>query len=327
MRRLPNPKMLKLQESLHDRLATLAKSEALNILLPAGIGDTLWAMCKLRGLARRRAAENKAVKFWLPEGEQKRAGEYLQLLGVDVAYLPDLKTRWVWDRNGEPSIPERGWISAHANRTLEEGRRIETWYPDLPMEYPKPKIKARDKADEPFVLCFPCIRHYMMGQLPGWDWREMVAIVAREVAPVRMVGAGQDLEFIDEIKGAARNSADNHLLDQPFENVLAAMRSKQCVGMFGVAGGPIIAATVEGVRSFFFYPRHLVDKMPGSWEPPKSQWAHCALGQAPHLVREGLVTSFLTNASAEPVNTESVADVLHIPPPQNRTQPPANFKL
>jgi hypothetical protein len=291
--------MLRISDCLYDRLERLQDDDGLHILLAAGIGDVLWALTKLHGLAREREKRGQRVTFHLPDGEQKRAGEYLELLGVQCEYMPHLTTRWVWDRPGSPPIPESGWFSAHANLHLENGRRIESWYPELPATWPRPYLAnpyPRDPATEPFVLCFTCTRGYMMGQLPAATWRSMFVRIAQTVAPVRFVGAANDVEFIEDIAGGELGPP--HLINRPLAEVLLAMRSPRCVGMFGVAGGPIIAATAEGVPSFLFYPSHLVEAMPGSWEPPGARWDYCRVADAPKAVSSGEVSRFFNNQNA-----------------------------
>jgi len=282
--------MLTIKDGLHYKLSQLARDDGLHLLLPAGIGDVAWALAKLLTVIREREAAGQTVTVWLPDGEQHRAGDYLRMLDVKHDYLPGWSTRACWDRPDQPPIPDHGWFSTHANRTLEEGRRLETYYPDLPLIYPRPRIKARDSATGPFVCLFAGTRGYMSGQLPAAYWRGIAERLSKRVAPVRWIGAGADVEFLEEI--APIHKFDGHLIDRPLDEVLAAVTSPLCRGLVGVASGVTISATVAGCRVWLAYPSHL-DKMPGSWEQPGAVWDWSYVAELPGKVANGEVERFL----------------------------------
>lgn len=283
--------MLRLENCMGNRLARLATSEDLHIIAPAGIGDVMWVMSKFHALIKQRESEGQRVTVHLPEGEQQRAGAYLEMIGVHSEYMPALTTRWVWDRDGSPRIPVRGWISVQANAHLEQGRHLRHWYPGLPWKYPRMKTRAVDSFARPFVLGFMCTSNYMMGQLEPEAWRVMIGRMEQDVAPVRLIGAGDDCRFIEQVVGRAPRAP--HIIDQPLEYVLAAMRNPLCRGAFGVAGGPLIMAITEGVPTFMFYPAHLAGQMPGTWEPAGSVYRYCELREALYRVMDNEVGGFL----------------------------------
>jgi hypothetical protein len=264
--------MLRIEASLNYRIEELARDEErLHVLCPAGIGDVAWIGAKLFPLARQRGN----LTFWLPEAEQQRAGRYLQLLGVEHGYLPRLTTRWVWNQPGEPELPPRGCVVVQANRHLESGRRIESWYPDLPVKWPRPRLPRSDSTAQEFCLLFPGSRHYMGGNIGVGQWLSIARWLHCHIAPVRLIGAGADIEFVREIAG--HYGGGGHLFDRPLEEVLAAAVSARCRVFVGVASGPLIAATYLGARCFYGYPGHLVAKMPGTFEPPEAIYGFCLL--------------------------------------------------
>ncbi len=266
----------------------VAADPRLHLLCPAGIGDLAWIVCKFGPLAKKRK-----IKFWLPESEQKRCGDYLDMLKLDNGYLDNvaLKTRWVWDRFQSPILPKTpGWVSLHANTTLEEGHRIETWYPRLPCVWPDTKIKGRNE-DQPFAAMFVGTRHYMGGQLTVNEWVDIAKRISNTVAPVVFFGAGQDVEFLCEITSYVKCSV---LVDRPFKEILSLMKSPQCRAVVGVASGPLIVNVYEGhAPTLLAYPSHL-EKMPGTWEPLDKPWHACQLGALGTFVATGGVQRMVT---------------------------------
>lgn len=278
--------MLRLSDCLGERLREMSKSPDLNILLPAGVGDVLWAMCKLQSLVREREAAGQRVVIWLPEGEQKRAGAYLDMLGVENDYLPHLETRWVWDRPDQPRIPERGWFSCHANLTLEQGRRLETWYPQLPMEYPMPVLRTPDGYPDRFALIFPGERNYMCGNHRAATWAAMATELQDAFGAVRFVGAHRDVEFVTEVAELAGIDLADSLINRPLEELFAAIM--RCELFVGVASGPLIAATVVGVPTYMAYPRHLWPEMFGTWEPSWARTGACLINHLPARIADAI---------------------------------------
>ena len=238
----------------------------LHVLCPAGIGDFYWIWQKWANIARRRR-----VTFHFPGGEQNRAGELCDLVGARHAYMPRLSTQWVWNRESEPEIPNArydparscpvgGWTTAQANRHLEAGRPLAAWYPGLPQVRPELRVTPEQGAD-PYCLAFLCHRDYMQGNLSAEAWGRVLQRVHNEIAPVRIVGAGRDLQFAAEVQ-QHYHSGRAHMFNRHFKEVVAAAMSARL--MVGVAGGPSIVAT-QYCPTVIAYPNWLV-KMPGTWE-------------------------------------------------------------
>lgn len=242
--------------------------DRLNLLCPAGIGDCCWILSKLHAVAAHRP-----VTFWLPEGEQQRAGEYLRLCGYDARYLLGLTTRWVWGKPGDPELPQVGTVPVHANRHLERGGMLRDWYPVYPLKHPTPQLPPCPIKGA-FVLAFLCHSGYMEGNLDPAQWGMILRRLQERVAPVLLVGAGRDVEFAREVMRGFEPGART-LFDRPLAEVLAAAASPLCRLAFGLAAGPLISAQVGGTPTFMAYPRWL-SRMPGTWErfDVLSGWCH-----------------------------------------------------
>ena len=265
-----SPSPADIRNSLKYQLGRLHDSDRLNILVPAGAGDLYWLLAKLHPLIR----ERKAM-VWFPFDEQRRAHDVIEMSGLhDYDYLLGLTTNFIWGRDGQPEIPSRGWVSCHANGHLEAGLRIEDWYPDLPLHYPKLRFDREPPRTDKTILLFTGQRRYFQQNLPAFVWRSMADRMQSAGYTVRFVAAADDTEFVGEIWPQGDN-----IINQPLSAVLAAATAPHCAGMVGVASGPLICAGIAGARVLLGYPSHLPE-MPGSWEPPGSNNIHsCRLGE------------------------------------------------
>ena len=259
------------------------KEGALNLLCPAGIGDILWILSKFGKLAKERD-----IVFWLPAGEQNRAGGLCRMAGLQYGYLPTLTTSWVWGQPGSPALPKEGWAAVQANRHLESGNILERWYPDLPLAYPKLAISYFQKQPE-YVVGFMCLATYMGGQLTPEDWGNIFQYIQDHVAPVQIVGAGGDVDFAKKVSKFYRSPLAP-LYDRPLEEVISVVLKARAV--VGVASGLLITSIAYGVPSVIAYPKHL-DKMPGTWEPFNSLWSHCFTENLPQFIANGALQRLL----------------------------------
>lgn len=251
---------------------------ALNVMCPAGIGDVLWVLGKLSTVARERP-----VTFWFPEGESHRAGGIARMAGVNYGYMSDLTTSWVWSQPGQPFLPETGWIVAQANRHLENGHHIKKWYPQLPLRYPHLRTLYRPERTKKYVVGFMCLATYMGGQLTPKAWGEIFQYIEDHIAPVVIVGAGEDVTFAREVERCYKSPLPG-LYNAPLEEVAAVV--KGAAATVGVASGLLITSIVMKTPSLISYPRHL-DKMPGTWEPEDAVWDWCFQQDLLDVIKSG----------------------------------------
>lgn len=256
----------------------------INFLCPAGIGDILWIVYKMKSYAEITARSGKKVIFWLPGQEQRRSGGLLRTFGLNYGYLDSLTTPWVWSLPGNPSISGNGGIfTIHANHHLEAGHRIEEWYPSVNGAYPA--IPARfNRPKGRYVSVFMCMNAYMGGQLKPQTWASIIERIEAEVAPVCLIGAGKDVAFAREVEGCYR-PAMSPMYDCPVEEVIDSLSSG--IASLGVASGLMIVSAIYGPRTLMAYPQHLA-KMPGSWETKPCDW--CLVGDLKDKALEWIKT-------------------------------------
>jgi hypothetical protein len=250
------------------------------------MGDFHWIWCKLGDWVRRREAQGDRIRFWIA-GRMRQAGSgcrlrravaYARLCGADAVDDPDLTTDAVWDSPGAPRLPKRGIIVVQANRHLEVGRGLETWYPELPARHHYPisipgEAEARAEAllaelGPQRIAVFTGGEGYMGGQQPPEEWRQLLRAVGgtwREVGFV-FVGAGADVAHTAAVASALPTERRAWVSNQPVPVLVAAL--KRCRALIGVAGGPGILGSAFGLPAAMFYPSHLY-RMPGAWEPPQ----------------------------------------------------------
>lgn len=247
-------------------------TSVVNFLCPAGIGDILWIVYKMKGYADILARNGRKTVFWLPGLEQRRSGGLLRLFGLNYGYLDSLTTPWVWSTPGNPDVSGNGGIyTVHANHHLEAGNRIECWYPQIKGDYPVIRT-AFQRPFGDYVSVFMCMNAYMGGQLKPQTWADIIERIEAEVAPVCLVGADKDVAFAREVEGCYRPKMAP-MYNCPVEEVIDLLRGG--VASLGVASGLMIVSAVYGPRTFMAYPQHLA-KMPGSWEPKPCDW--CFVG-------------------------------------------------
>lgn len=274
-------------------LAALPEPDArLHLLCPSGIGDFLWIWSKWQTLAKTRP-----VTFWFPGEEPRRADQMAALVGADCGYLPGLRTTWVWEQPGEPAVPEAGGVLAvQANRHLEAGHRLETWYAAWPLSYPHLSIPTETQT-RPYVLAFLASEAYMGGNLSALAWAQLCRHIEATIAPVRLVAGRQDARFAQAVLRGYPATIPP-LLERPLAEVLAA--ASGAVAMLGVAGGPIIAAQMLGLcPTLIAYPAHLA-AMPGSWEREDVPTATCLINQVYASVLSGRLQTLVESGGRLP---------------------------
>lgn len=253
-----------IQTPSHRKFLHLLPKDRVNLLVPAGVGDLYWTLCKFR---------DSGAVFWIPESEQHRAGGLAQMAGVEYGYLTGLTTPYLWSRPGTPKIEGPGVYELHPNRHLEDGKRLEAWYPVLPLEYPKLAHRHQLLGQSDHVFVFMCGDNYMAGQLSPEIWASTLSILEDRHGQIVLCGAAGDVEHARKVNQLMGGSCLT-LFDRPLNEVLAWITaSRLCVG---VASGLTILAICHQIPTLIAYPRHL-GKMPGSWEPLESRWRYCYL--------------------------------------------------
>ncbi len=287
-----------------QRLPT--SNNELNLLVPAGLGDNLWVVSKLWKIAQERDCT-----FWLPYDEQHRSGDLYRMLGLQYGYMPNLTTKWIWDRPGSPAIPQSGAvISIQPNRHLEHGHRIEKWYPDLEFRNPTEFMECPVKLYKPtagarkHVVGFMSQTNYMEygGNLKPAQWARIFRMVEETVGPVLIIAAGVDVDFLKEVLKHFEPSLEP-MVNFPLDHVAKALASAELA--IGAHAGPLILSNYIGVPTMQFYPRWLAS-MAGSWELNDAPWDWDYLDNAENAVREGAHIRLL-NGEQSPRRNQPIA--------------------
>jgi hypothetical protein len=251
-----------------------------HVIVPGGMGDFHWIWCKLASWA----TGAPRVRFHVAAGDlrggrpaARRGAEYARLCGAPAEYDAAVTTDAVWAAPGAPPLRERGIMVVHANRHLESGRGLESWYPELPLRhhYPlrlpaeadaKARTLLRNLPPKPVCL-FTGGASYMGGQQPPEEWRRLARAVLATWDETALViaGAGEDVPHAAAVADAAPPGRRLLAFNLPVPVLVALLR--RCRAFVGVAAGPGILGTAFRLPAALFYPPHL-RRMPGTWEPP-----------------------------------------------------------
>lgn len=247
----------------HHRFLHLLPKDRINLLVPAGIGDLYWTLCKLGTIPN--------AVFWVPDSEQHRTFGLAELAGVEYGYLPSLTTPYLWSRPGSPEIDGPGIYEVQPNRHLEAGRHLLEWYPGMPLHYPNlmPRHRLLDQRDHVFV--FLCNDSYMAGQLAPEVWASTLRMIEDRHGQVVLCGAARDVEYAARVNDLMGGSCLT-LFDKPLNEVMAWILASKLV--VGVASGLLILSICHRIPTLIAYPRHL-SAMPGTWEPKDARWRWC----------------------------------------------------
>lgn len=258
----------------HHKFLHLLPEDRINILVPAGIGDLYWTLCKL---------QQRGAIFWVPDTEQRRTAGLAEMVGIEYGYLPGLTTDYLWSRPGSPKIDGPGIYEVQPNRHLEAGCPLETWYPQYPMDRPtlKPGYRILDSMEHVFV--FLCSDNYMAGQLAPEIWASTLRLIEERHGQIVICGASRDVEYAKRVN-ALMGGTCKTLFDQPLNEVMAWILAAKLV--VGVASGLLILAISHRIPTLIAYPRHL-GMMPGTWEPPDARWRWCYLDSIQRCVVKG----------------------------------------
>ncbi len=232
---------------------------------------------------------------------RKSGAALCQAYGVKSGYLHGLTTKWIWEQKGDPEIPATGAVLVvHANHHLESGKRIDDWYPDLPYQTPTPKVLHvnyhTETGQTPYVVGFTCQHGYMEkgGNLLPGIWARCFQEIERCIAPVRIVGAGADVELVRDVCEIFSPSLEP-LLNRPTAEVLSVIAGAK--GFYGAAAGLGIVAGYMGVPTMMGYPRWL-SRMPGTWEDDKCKVVSTFLDE---LCTEGAISEFASITNGLPL--------------------------
>ena len=278
-------------------------SRILKLALPAGIGDTLWALAKVPALLKQCGANFADITVC--SDPTRRAEHFLKAFdfvrSVDYCDLSIMEQPVVVDGlyNYTPSQPNWhnrfDWL-LQANGHLEQGRRLEDWMPDLEIDWDIAK-RFHLTADEEQVghsvqkdLGDFCV--FYLGPLGGntieghnrgpiWrpeDWRRLQQLCREAGLSVVAVGADWDRPYLERMRP----------LEEPFLDAIGKWKigetyavCKHAKFVISYQSGIGIFSVFLGVKTALWWrpqgdsisPSHHLsfnEAMASAWAPPES---------------------------------------------------------
>lgn len=242
----------------------------LRVAVPAGIGDSLWPLLKMRDLLRRTNAGQVQIAFC--GGPPHRSQEFLERFDfVYRAYPCDLSTI----EESDPILPSggynwtpsgQGWHGRFdyvlvANAHLERGERIETWLPELAIDWELPSCWRYTAAEIGFaaelrrrlgeyvaIYCGPLEGNTTAGHNrgPRWrpgEWASLIEFLTTNGRRVVVLGAEWDRSYFD----------------QQLAPLIERLRRRDCVeNLIGQTSIGQTFAAIQGARAFVGYQSGLV---------------------------------------------------------------------
>ena len=260
-------------------------TRTIKINVPTGIGDFSWVYSKLLAL-------NIPMEVIVARGHPPRLVPLAELLpGVcsmvvgDVGYevIDKLKVDAKTTKRQLLDWPEGEVIPISANRHLEQGNRIETWLPELPVSHHYPINIPQRHVDTAEALLpkedFVCIFAANKNTCEAWDgwmapqWCEFMQSFRKRVGdlPFVLIGASWDIGLGSEIAHGAER-AGVPLLDLTGRTVLGVSfhivkRSKYFIAF---PSGMAIYGHVLNHPTTMFYPDCL-QGMIGTFDSPTAR--------------------------------------------------------
>ena len=253
---------------------------ALDFVVPPGIGDISWIYSKLVGLGR-------ALHITVPHSNHDRAVPYLDLLSwVASAHYAHVANpakmdkgivgpEWTVERLVQEA--ERESVPIELNRWLEAGNRIEDFMPGLPtVHHYSLDIRPRDirQAEKALgswrrFICLYCANRDTVRRWGGWspgDWAVLAGLLCRyfDIAGVVLIGAGWDREFADSVIKRLRCPYLDLVDKLPIGATLHVVRKGSYLVAFP-SGIPILSVVMDK-PTMMFYPEHL-EAMQNAWAP------------------------------------------------------------
>lgn len=272
------------ERKAEESLFTDDGERILRVQVDPGIGDFSWAYSKLCCL-------DMPLHIVLPDTWPRRTGPLMDLLPPVVSWeykQPKNKGRFLPCAIGGLAFrdvsmedfkafveKEDYYIWMSLNQHLEEGQRIENYFPECGTDYhyeiktpEDAKAKAKElTGDEPYLLIYTS--SYKANKIwRGWqqeDWRNFVNLFRNEFGDIKnvIIGAGWDTDYKDRFK---IHNTVNLVGDTPLEVTIEIIRNASYFVAFP-SGLPVLS-TVVNSPCWMFYPKHL-EPMHWTWADPE----------------------------------------------------------
>lgn len=246
------------------------EEEGLTVVVPPGIGDTVWIYCKLATLG-------KPLDFIVCDhGDKNRTVPLMELLPLarSCVYSKKYSFHEHLRKEGIPANTAKkelllmpNPILAECNTHLEAGRPLEDWLPDIDLDYHvEIQLKEKDMVTSRILmpgkgyLCIFCAsENGIKGHVGSWgvdEWLDFLIRFQRDVrdVPIVIIGADWDLSFANKLQVAcAKNGIDivNVVGKLPLSGSLDIIK-RSCY-FVGFPSGLSILAAIMGEASLMFY--------------------------------------------------------------------------
>lgn len=246
----------------------------------AGIGDNIWLLQKLIH------AQEKFI-FNLPNGQPQRGKQIFDLLPQVAArarYVDGLNYERIKRNNVTRIWPQWKQIRVsrfylECNLHLEEGRRIESFLPDLPTSFtlpwvttPEEQAVAKELLPGENYIGIYASAYSTTRAWNFWDehaWLEFIQRFYHKALGTTFViiGAKWDLDLADNLVQLLRMHCIPHVntIGQPLAVVVEILRRLNY--FVGFPSGLSILNETLGKETFMFYPVHLAAMM-HAWADP-----------------------------------------------------------
>lgn len=245
------------------------------ITLPAGLGDAAWVLMKLQATGER-------FHFKIPDSTPQRGKQIFDLLpqiAESCIYTPGLNYKLI----NKANVATKGkkWkdikqdeFTLSANLHLEQGLRIETFLPDLPMTYAlgyqttdadKEKAAAflagKSKYIGIYGSAYSNARNWNMWGHEEWFKLILQMYRANKDFCFVIIGAIYDTDMADLLMEQLRQYNIPHIntIGQPLPVVIEVL--KRLTYFIGFPSGLSIINETLGKDGTMFYPHHLLPMM------------------------------------------------------------------
>ena len=219
----------------------------MRFLLPTGLGDSVWALHKIQGVAARHNADSIEVGLVCGEKSaiESRSLDFVRRFkfidsvqmcpGYSILNYPAFTSDGYWNYIEDGFYDYKGekWCVMVPNAPLERGIRLENWLPLIPInwdifdsfritDYERELAADLSRTLGPFCVFYP-------GPLDGntvqghnrnmiWrpqDWLDLGARIHRELGlKIVVVGAPYDASYYDTLLAPNLNGASNYWCNQ-----------------------------------------------------------------------------------------------------------------
>jgi hypothetical protein len=243
----------------------------LRIAVPSGVGDTYWALSKIRDFRQRHGAET--VELCIQHSRLRRALEWSEMVDfVDGAC--ELKFK------ADPLALETGFSQGQTrgadycfwpNAVIDRGEHISTWLPDYALDLDF-EVRCDDPPEEHRGLCAVYTSSVTINNawLPGCGatfWKDLVGGRLRHAMPLGVIGSFWDMPLTTQID---ISGITDLVARTTLKQVTGILRDARVV--VGVISGMTIMANHFKTPCVALCPDKFEARFPWAWVKPDAPY-------------------------------------------------------